>query len=137
MSCKTPIFRAVFDSTTVQNVAADGLIQFPNVTSNECCNENQVNAGTITLTTNGTYEIHFNASLVATAAGTQEVQMYRNGSPVPGAHAIATAAAIGDTVALGFTALVTVNCCCGDTISFRCPTATSVRIANVTFETIH
>lgn len=136
MSCKTPIFRAVYDSAAVQPVAADGLILFNSTTSNQCCKD-MYNEGTITIKQSGTYEIHFNATLAATAAGTQEVQMYRNGNPVPGAHGLETAAAIGDFANIAFTALVTVDCCCGDTISFRCPEATSIRVANVTLEEVH
>ena len=136
MSCKTPILRAVYDSPTAQAVAADGLIQFTSETSNSCCRD-WLNQGTITLKQNGTYEIHFNATAVATAAGPVEVQMYRNGTPVPGAHAYGTAAAVGDFVPLSFTALATVDCCCGDTISFRAITATSFNVANVTLEAVN
>lgn len=136
MSCKTPIFRGVFDSATVQTVAADGLILFNSTTSNECC-QNWYNEGTITIRQNGTYEIHFNATVAATVAGTQEIQMYRNGNPVPGAHGLETAAAVGDFANIAFTGLVTVDCCCGDTISFRCPEATSIRVANVTLEAVN
>lgn len=134
MSCKTPILRAVFDSTTVQDVAANGIIQYSSVTSNSCCNS-PVNAGVITLRDNGTYEVHFNVTLVATAAGPVEVQMYRNGTPVPGAHALGTAAAIGDNVNMAFTALVSVDCC-ATTLDFRAIDATSVRVANVTLEEV-
>lgn len=136
MSCKTPILRAVFDNPTAQTVAADGLIQLPNVTTNECCSS-PVNGGTITIRQAGTYEVHFNATVEATATGTQEIQMYRNGSPVPGAHGLETAAAVGDFANIAFTGLITVDCCCGDTISFRCPTATSIRVANVTLEAVN
>ena len=134
MSCKTPIIRAVFDSPTVQAVDALGIINLPEVTTNECCS-NPVTGGVITLRTNGTYEIHFNCSLVATAAGPVEVQMYRNGSPVPGAHALGTAAAIGDNVNIAFTALASVDCC-STTIDFRAIDATSVRVANATIEEV-
>lgn len=137
MSCKTPILRAVFDSPTVQNVDADGIIQFANVTTNECCNNGIVNGGTITLRDTGNYEVHFNTTLVATAAGPVEVQMYRNGTPVPGAHALGTAAAVGDNVSLAFTGLVSIDCCCATTIDFRAIDATSVRVANVTLEAVN
>lgn len=136
MSCKTPILRAVYDSPTAQTVASDGLIQFTSETSNSCCRD-WLNQGTITLKQNGTYEIHFNATAVATAAGTIEVQMYRNGNVVPGAHAYGTAAAIGDFVPMAFTGLCTVDCCCGDTISFRAINATSFNVANVTLEAVN
>lgn len=136
MSCKTPILRAVFDNPTVQTVDAGGVIQLPDVTTNECCSA-PVNGGLVTIRKNGTYEIHFNCTLVATAAGPVEVQMYRNGAAVPGAHALGTAAAIGDNVSLAFTALVSVDCCCSTTFDFRCIDATSVRVANLTLEGVN
>lgn len=134
MSCKTPILRALFDSPTVQTVDANGIIQLPDVTSNECCSD-QVTGGSIMLRNKGTYEVHFNCTLVGTAAGAVEVQMYRNGSPIPGAHALGTATAVGDNVPLSFTALTTVDCC-AQTIDFRCIDATTVRVANVTIERV-
>lgn len=135
MSCKTPILRAVFDSPTVQAVDADGIIQFPDVTTNQCCGS-PVTGGVIALNQCGDYEVHFNASVVATAAGQIEVQMFKNGTPVPGAHAFGTAAAVGDNVSLSFTGLVSVDCCEKD-ITFRPTTATSIRVANVTLEEVN
>lgn len=133
--CKTAILRALFDNPTVQTVEAGGIIQLPDVTSNECC-QAPVTGGVVSIRRDGTYEVHFNATLVATVAGPVEVQMYRNGTPVPGAHALGTAAAVGDNVPLSFTALTTVDCCCAQSIDFRCIDATTVRVANVTLEAV-
>lgn len=135
MSCKTPILRAVFDSPTVQAVDADGIINLPEVTSNTECATST--GGTITLRTPGTYEIHLNVTAVATAAGAVEVQMFRNGTAVPGAHAIGTAAAVGDNVPLSFTGLATIECCGSESISFHAVTATSIRVANATIEEVN
>lgn len=136
MSNKTSILRAVFDNPTVQNVDAGGIIQFPDVTVNECC-ITPVNGGIITLRNNSkcntNVDVQFNCTLVATAAGAVEVQMYRNGAPVPGAHALGTAAAIGDNIPLSFSTVITADCC-NETIDFRCINATSVRVANAILE---
>lgn len=135
MSCNTPILRGVFDSTTLQNVVANGNINFPDVTSTGTCNS--ISGGVVTLRTPGTYIVHFNATVSATAIGAQEIQMIRNGSPVPGAHAIETAAAASDLASLAFTALVTVVDGNATTISFRSTTAVNIRVANVTIEKVN
>lgn len=134
MSCNTPILRAVFDSATVQAVAANGIINMPDVTSTGTCNTSA--SGVITLRRAGTYIVHFNATTVATAAGAQEIQMLRNGTPVPGAHALETSAAVGDNASLAFTALVSVSNGSATTLSFRSVPATSIRVANVTIEMV-
>lgn len=135
MACNTPILRGVFDSTTLQAVAANGLINFTDFTSNAQCNTGT--GSTITLRNPGTYIVHFNATVSATAAGAQEIQMLRNGSPVAGAHAIETAAAAGDLASMAFTALVTVTNGTPTTIGFRATNAMNIRVANVTIEEVH
>lgn len=129
MSCNTPILRGVFDSTTLQAVAADGLIQFPDVTSNRQCNT--INGGTVTLRNPGTYLVIINVTTSATAAGSQEIQLVRNSSVVPGAHAIETAAAVGDFTSMAFAALVTVSKCDATTLGVRAISATDIRIADI------
>lgn len=128
MACNTPVFRAVFDSTTLQAVEANGLINFTEFTSNAKCNTGS--GATITLRNPGTYIVHFNATVSATAAGAQEIQMLRNGSPVAGAHAIETAAAVGDLASMAFATPITVTNGNPTTISFRATNATNIRIAN-------
>lgn len=46
----------------------------------------------------GVYEVLANFTYVATVAGVQETQMFRNGNAVPGAHALDTVATVGDDV---------------------------------------
>lgn len=131
MSCNSPAARAVFDSATVQTVTANGIINMPEVTVNGRCIS--VASGVFTLRRNGTYRVDVNVTTIATAAGVEEIQLYRNGSPVPGAHALGTAAAVGDNVPMSFSALVTVD----DspvTLDVRSAVATSVRVANVTID---
>lgn len=135
MSCNTPIIRTVFDSTTLQTVAANGIINMPDVTSNRECLS--ANGGVITIRTPGNYIVHFNATISATAAGAQEIQMLRNGSPVPGAHAIETAAAVGDLASVAFAFPITVTKGTTTTISFRAANAMSIRIANVVVEQVN
>lgn len=134
MSCKAKIARAVFDSPTVQAVGAGGVINLPEVTKNTRCIT--VTGGAMTVRNGGTYNAHVNVTAVATAAGAQEFQLYRNGTPVPGAHAIATAAAVGDNVAVAFSTPITVECCGSTTIDVRSATATSIRIADLTLEQV-
>lgn len=132
MSCKTPIFRAVYDSPTLQAVDADGTIVFADATSNTGCISQ--NNGTISIRQAGNYKFSFNVTFQPTAAGPVEVQLYRNGSPVPGAHAIDVAAAAADNVSLAASAVASVECCNTDTFSLRVVQAGNVRIANIIIE---
>lgn len=61
---------------------------------------------TITITESGVYEVQFNASVVATAAGLVTLNLTQNGAVV--ATASETASAAGDTVNLSITYLVRV-----------------------------
>lgn len=130
MSCKEPLIRAAFDSATVQEVAADGVVELPNVTVSSKCDAT-VSGGTITLRTPGTYVVHVNATTAAAAAGTEELQLYVNGAPKIGAHALGTAAAAGDLTPLAFNDLVTVECCNTVSLTVRTTPATTIRVANV------
>lgn len=128
MSCNTTAIRTVFDSATVQTVAANGIINMPEVTTTGRCASSA--SGITTIRRNGTYHVDVNMTTVATAAGVEEVQLYRNGSPVPGAHALGTAAAVGDNVPMAFSTLVTVDCA-PVTLDVRSTPATSVRVATM------
>lgn len=130
MSCKTPILRAVFDSTTLQAVAANGVINLPEVVSNSCCAT--ASGGTINLREKGTYEIHWNVTVSAAAAGTENIQLFANGNPVPGSHALATAAAVGNLIPMAATGVTTVDCCGNTALTLRSVPATNIRVANVT-----
>lgn len=131
MSCNTSAIRTVFDSPTVQAVAANGIINMPEVTTTGRCLSSA--SGVTTIRKNGTYHVDVNVTTVATAAGVEEVQLYRNGSPIPGAHALGTAAAVGDNVPMAFSALVSVDNA-PVTLDIRSTPATSVRVANVTIK---
>lgn len=86
----------------------------------------------ITINRCGVYEVLANFTYVATVAGVQETQMFRNGNAVPGAHALDTVATVGDNVSQAFHAIVTVpKNAPTATLNFKSANATSVRVANV------
>lgn len=60
----------------------------------------------------GYYEVDASVSVTATAVGNVTATLYKDGAPVQGATALATATAIGDIVTLPITALVRLNCDC-------------------------
>lgn len=128
MSCKA-LARGSFDSPTVQAVAANGQIQFANTATT--CKDVVFNGGDVTIRRPGTYLVSVNASTAATAAGTEEIQLLRDGTAVPGAHALETAAAVGNLSTMAFATLVTVPRCGTATLSVRSVPATSVRVANI------
>lgn len=59
----------------------------------------------------GLYDVDVSATLIASGAGVVSLALYKDGAPVPGAVATATAAAAGSYVNLGITATVR-ECCC-------------------------
>lgn len=132
MACTSSDIRTVFDSTTLQAVAANGLINMPDVTTDSKCNTST--SGVVTLRVPGTYAVHANVTVSATAAGPQEVQLIRNGAPVPGAHALETAAAIGDLASMAFTTLITVPENSSVTLALRSATAANIRVAALAIE---
>lgn len=134
-NCKNKALgRFSFDDATVQTVAANGTIQLPLATSASKCIE--ANGGNITIREAGTYLVTANATTAAAAAGTEEVQLFRDGNAVPGAHAIETAAAAGDLASMAFSTLVTVDRCGKAILALRSIPATTVRIANLVVEKV-
>lgn len=121
--------RGTFDSPTVQAVLANGVIPVSSFTTNTNCIKND--NGTITVRHGGTYKVSVNVTTIATAAGVEEIQLYRNGTPVPGAHAQGTAAAVGDAVPMSFSTLITVEDCGQTTLTVQSTPATSVRIYDI------
>ena len=72
----------------------------------------QLDGGSILCCGSGYYDVEVSANLVATAEGEISVQLYQNGTAVPGTLKTVTAAAAGDYVDIPITALVR-NCGCG------------------------
>lgn len=127
MGCKT-VGRFVFDSPTTVAVNANGNVPVPNSTvTNDCIECDGTN---ITINRCGLYLVLVNLTHAATAAGSVETQLFRNGMAIPGAHAIDITAAAGN-VSQAYNALITVPRGGSTVINVRAITATSIRIANV------
>lgn len=60
----------------------------------------------------GYYDVEASVSVAASAAGNITATLYKDGAPVPGATAIATATAAAQIVTLPISALVRLNCDC-------------------------
>lgn len=129
MGIKT-IGRFVYDSSTATAIAANGAIPLPTSTvSTPCVSCDRYN---ITINRSGVYQISGDFTFAATAAGAIETQLYRNGNAVAGAHALSTAAAVGDYSSQTIDTVITVPCNSPTaTINFKAIDATSVRVANV------
>ena len=122
------IGRFVYDSATAQAVDAGGNISFPTATAT--CNV-AGDGTTVTVAQAGVFEVGVNLTLLATSTDVVEVQLYRNGVAVPGAHAYTTPAAEGDYVPLSFSTVLTVPKCNQAVLSVECGAATSVSVANL------
>lgn len=129
MSCNKKLARGTFDSATVAAVGENGTLPVTSFTTNSKCIEND--NGVITVRGGGTYEVMVNVTTIATAAGVEEIQLYRNGTPVPGAHAFGTAAAVGDNVPMSFSTPITVECCGNTVLTVRSTPATSIRVYQI------
>lgn len=84
----------------------------------------------------GLYNVFFNATPVATAAGAVEFAMRHNGAVVPGANGSVQLAAVGDVGNVAFMSPVTVECGAGDTLAFFVDAATSVTTAAAIVEKV-
>lgn len=95
-------------------------------------------AGGIQLKAPGTYKVDVNITTTATAADSQEFQLFADGNPVAGAAASTTASAIGDEVSVAFSALETVLPGVGGyaTLTVVSAGATSVDIAQAIVEKV-
>lgn len=107
---------------------------FDNSTVTHACDMGNQGAGVIRIKRPGTYNVHFNVTPVATAAGAVEFAMRHNGSVVPGASGAVQLAAVGDVGNVCFMSPVTVECCANDTVAFFADAATSVTSAAAVVE---
>lgn len=124
------IGRFVFDSSTATTLSADQNIPLPTATTSTNCIS--CDGSNITINKCGIYQITANFTFIATAAGANETQMYRNGNAVPGAHAISTAAAADDNLPQSFSTVITVpRNAPTATINFKAANATTLTVANV------
>lgn len=129
MGCKT-IGRFTYDNATAALIEENGPVPLPNQTVSTNCIK--CDGENIMVNTGGAYIINANFTFVGTAVGQVETQLYRNGNPIPGAHAIDSIAAVGDDVTQSINTVITVSPRVPQaTVNFRVADATSLRIANV------
>lgn len=134
MGCKT-VGRFVYDSSTAQAVAAGGNLAFANATTSNNCLVN-AGQGVIRIERPGLYNVLFNATLQATAAGAVNVSLQHNGAAVAGASAGVTLAAADDLGSVAFATPITVRCCANDTLAFVVDAATSATVATAVVEKV-
>lgn len=127
--------RFVTDVTTPVAIEADRNIVFNGKTISTKCVSYDGNGG-IKLNGQGLYMIYANFTATATAVGNIGIQMYEDGTAVPGAHGISSAAAVGDVRNIAFNGVITVRCNCDKTLTFRSSVDTSYNIANVIVEKV-
>lgn len=127
--------RFVYDSTTAQAVAAGGNIVFSTATTSNNCLVN-AGQGVIRIERPGLYNVFFNATLQATAAGAVNVGLQHNGAVVAGASSGVSLAAAGDFGSVAFATPVTVRCCMNDTLAFVSDAASSYTVACAVVEKV-
>lgn len=129
MGCKT-IGRFVYDNTSAASIEAGGNLPYTNVTvANKCI---QCDGQNITIERPGVYSVQVNATSVPAEAGAVELQLYRNGMAIPGAHSIDTVGTAGNNVSSAFNAIITVPAASPlVTLNVRSVNANAIRIANV------
>ncbi len=100
-------------NTQNQVLGVGSVINFGNAVRRFGCNCN-ISGGNATVKGNGYYDISATITVLATAAGTTVVTLYKNGVAIPGATASATLVA-GNTYQLTIPAAVTRETgCCND-----------------------
>lgn len=115
-----------------KGVAAGGNILFNGVIADDGIE--YLEDGGIQLRVPGTYLVNASVTTIATAAGTEAIQLYRDGVPSVGTLAEAEADATGDYTNMDFTDLVTVRPGSNGyaTIYIKAVNATSIGSAIVT-----
>lgn len=98
-------------NTQDQVIGAGGVINFGNAIRRYGCNCN-ISGGNATVKGNGYYTLSAAVTLLATAAGTTVITLYKNGVAIPGATASATLVA-GNVYQLNTPAAVTRETGCG------------------------
>lgn len=110
MSCST----LLANNNTATLVAANGIVPLGNAIHGYGKGI-RLNGNSIQIYNSGYYKISANLSVSVTGTGTITAQLYKNGSPIPGALASATPGAAAAVVNLEIDWLVRRNCC-GDDI---------------------
>lgn len=107
MSCKSAIYTV---NTSVGTIPINGVIPVGGVIRRFGRNLD-VSGNGITACGEGYYNVGVNVSLAPSVVGGVSVTLYKDGVPVPGATAIATNTAVGNTVNLNIRALIRNKCC--------------------------
>ena len=103
-------------NTGTQEVNENGNINLGTILRRFGCNFGLAGTG-LSIAGQGYYKIDASFTLVPTAEGDIQIAMYKDEIAVPGASAVETAAAAGDTVNLSFSAIVKEGCPCNDVLS--------------------
>lgn len=117
------------------SVPANSTVPLNNAKLRKGCTAVQAGAAGIQLNRKGIYCVHMDAYAVPEAAGLLQLQLTRNGVPMPEAISAVTGAA-GSTETLGFDTYVQVSedntpCCCTS------PTELQVMTGDVAFTGLH
>ena len=107
MSCKSAIYTV---NTSVGTIPLNGVIPVGGIIR-RFGRDLDISGNGITACGEGYYDVSVNVSLVPSVVGGVSVTLYKDGVPVPGATAVATNVAVGNTVNLNIRALIRNKCC--------------------------
>lgn len=107
MSCRSAIYTV---NTNAGTIPIDGTIPVGGIIR-RFGRDLDISGNGITACSEGYYDVSVNVSLAPSVAGGVSVTLFKDGAPVPGATAIATNTAIGNTVDLNIRALIRNKCC--------------------------
>lgn len=107
MSCKSAIYTV---NTSVGTIPLNGVIPVGGIIR-RFGRDLDISGNGITACSEGYYDVGVNVSLAPSAVGSVSVTLIKDGAAVPGATAIATNAAVGNTVNLNIRALIRNKCC--------------------------
>lgn len=112
MSCKSALYMA---NTSTQTVVVGGQINFGSIIRR--FGQNISGSGSvINLNGMGYYDVDTNINILATAAGTVTITLYKDGVAIPGATASVIVAS-GEEVQVSIPCLVREKCCCESSIT--------------------
>ena len=125
MSCKSCLYAA---NTNTQAVAVNGVISFGNVVR-RFGNNVGISGGNVIMNGAGYYDIDTNITFADTAAGTATIQLYANGTAIPGALAQITTGTANAVHSISIPAVVR-NTCCADNIITAVVTGVAISVTN-------
>lgn len=103
-------------NTTSQTVSSTGtVLNFGTIVRKRGCNAN-LSGGNIVLSGVGYYNVYVNLTFTSSAAGTEQFQVYKDGTVIPGATASLTVAE-GSTYAVCIPCIIRDTCCCESTLT--------------------